>query len=63
MNERLLEILRIALAYRVSDIHFSLAENGGNQSLTARRLGISRSTLWRYLGGGAKAPGNPPAEK
>lgn len=29
MNERLLEILRIALAYRVSDIHFSLAENGG----------------------------------
>ena len=29
MNERLLEILRIALAYRVSDIHFSLSENGG----------------------------------
>ncbi len=28
MNERLLEILRIALAYRVSDIHFSLSENG-----------------------------------
>lgn len=27
----------------------SLAENGGNQSLTARRLGISRSTLWRIL--------------
>lgn len=31
----------------------SLAENGGNQSLTARRLGISRSTLWRML---ASAP-------
>lgn len=28
MNERLTEILRIALAYQVSDIHFSLDENG-----------------------------------
>ena len=31
MNERLLEILRIALAYRVSDIHFQLSENGEAQ--------------------------------
>lgn len=30
MNEKLLEILRIALAYRVSDIHFSLNENSGS---------------------------------
>ena len=37
-------------------IEHALAENGGNQSLTARRLGISRSTLWRYLGGGGKKP-------
>ena len=32
-------------------IGHSLAENNGNQSLTARRLGISRSTLWRILSG------------
>ena len=30
-------------------IEHSLAENNGNQSLTARKLGISRSTLWRIL--------------
>ena len=30
-------------------IENSLAENNGNQSLTARKLGISRSTLWRIL--------------
>ena len=35
-------------------IEHSLAENNGNQSLTARKLGISRSTLWRIL--------NEPAE-
>ena len=29
----------------------ALSENRGNQSLTARRLGISRSTLWRILSG------------
>ena len=28
----------------------ALSENDGNQSLTARKLGISRSTLWRMLG-------------
>ena len=28
MNERLLEILRIALAYKVSDVHFSLDQEG-----------------------------------
>ena len=27
----------------------ALAQNGGNQSLTARQLGISRTTLWRML--------------
>ena len=27
----------------------ALAKNGGNQSLTARQLGISRTTLWRML--------------
>ena len=30
-------------------IHLILAETGGNQSATAKRLGISRTTLWRYL--------------
>ena len=30
-------------------IHQALAENGGNQSLTARQLNISRTTLWRIL--------------
>ena len=30
-------------------IEQALAENNGNQSLTARKLGISRSTLWRIL--------------
>lgn len=33
----------------------SLAENNGNQSLTARKLGISRSTLWRILNESAGA--------
>ena len=28
----------------------ALSENDGNQSLTARKLDISRSTLWRMLG-------------
>lgn len=32
-----------------SIIEHTLTENGGNQSLTARQLGISRSTLWRIL--------------
>ena len=32
-------------------IEQALSENRGNQSLTARRLGISRSTLWRILSG------------
>ena len=32
----------------------ALAENKGNQSLTARQLGIGRSTLWRILSGGGK---------
>ena len=36
-------------------IEHSLAENNGNQSLTARKLGISRSTLWRILNGSADA--------
>ena len=27
----------------------TLAENHGNQSQTARQLGISRTTLWRML--------------
>ncbi len=31
-------------------VEHTLAENHGNQSLTARKLGISRSTLWRMLG-------------
>ncbi len=36
-------------------IEQALAENHGNQSLTARRLGISRSTLWRILKSAADA--------
>lgn len=35
-------------------IENTLAENKGNQSLTARQLGISRSTLWRILSGQEK---------
>ena len=27
----------------------ALADNQGNQSATAKQLGISRTTLWRYL--------------
>ena len=27
----------------------ALADNQGNQSVTAKQLGISRTTLWRYL--------------
>lgn len=30
-------------------IFYALQENAGNQSATARQLGIGRSTLWRYL--------------
>ena len=30
-------------------IHRVLEEEAGNQSRTARRLGISRTTLWRLL--------------
>lgn len=30
-------------------IHMVLAETGGNQSAAAKRLSISRTTLWRYL--------------
>jgi len=42
-----------------SIIEHTLAENGGNQSLTARRLCISRSTLWRILTSNAgKGTGN-----
>ena len=38
-------------------VEHALADNNGNQSLTARKLGISRSTLWRYLGGSANSGG------
>ena len=30
-------------------IHRTLAAVGGNQTAAAKRLGISRTTLWRYL--------------
>lgn len=30
-------------------IQYVLAQNNGNQSATAKKLGISRTTLWRYL--------------
>lgn len=30
-------------------IHIVLRQNNGNQSKTAKKLGISRTTLWRYL--------------
>ena len=32
----------------------TLAANNGNRALTARQLGISRTTLWRYLGKSAE---------
>ena len=32
-----------------SIIRQALSANGGNQSLTAKQLGISRTTLWRAL--------------
>jgi len=35
-------------------IEHTLNENKGNQSQTARQLGISRSTLWRILSGGGR---------
>ena len=35
-------------------IEQALAANKGNQSETARRLGISRSTLWRVLGSSSR---------
>ena len=35
-------------------IEHTLNENKGNQSQTARQLGISRSTLWRILSGSGK---------
>ena len=31
-------------------IEHTIGECNGNQSLAARRLGISRSTIWRILG-------------
>ena len=33
-----------------SIIKHVLEDNKGNQSKTARQLGISRTTLWRYIG-------------
>ena len=30
-------------------VHQTLDAAGGNQTLAAKRLGISRTTLWRYL--------------
>lgn len=42
LNRRLDEITR-------EIIRQVLAENGGNQSAAAKQLGISRTTLWRYL--------------
>ena len=30
-------------------IHLTLERNGGNQSAAAKKLGIGRTTLWRYL--------------
>ena len=30
-------------------VQLCLSQNKNNQSLTAKQLGISRSTLWRYL--------------
>ena len=56
MNERLLEILRIALNYRVSDIHFSLSENGStliemrvDGRIRQLRSGESDGRLFHYL--------------
>lgn len=41
-------------------VHQALIQNNGNQSLTARQLGISRTTLWRMLG---QAEGFPKKEE
>ncbi|EHJ56018.1 helix-turn-helix domain-containing protein [Streptococcus urinalis] len=35
--------------YNQDIIKTVLAENDGNQTKTAKQLGISRTTLWRYL--------------
>lgn len=56
MNERLLEILRIAVAYKVSDIHFSLDEEGGtviemrvDGKIRQLRSSETDGRLFRYL--------------
>ena len=44
-NQTLEEIIRSAVQQTV-------AAHGGNRAAAARQLGISRTTLWRYLGRG-----------
>lgn len=42
-------------------IHRALETSGGNQTLAAKQLGISRTTLWRYLN--PKKTGNDPTRQ
>ena len=51
------ETLRDAVRERILAAH---RETGGNLSETARRLGVSRNTVYRAIGGAAGRPGLRP---
>ena len=49
-GRKLEEIIREAVEQAV-------AANGGNRAQAARQLGISRTTLWRYMNKEGASPG------